>query len=34
MKALGFFEKALEGTQPGVAKHLESMLGKARLFEK
>jgi lipopolysaccharide biosynthesis regulator YciM len=33
-RALNFFEDALAGTQPGQPKHIESMMGKARLLEK
>jgi hypothetical protein len=35
LKSMQYFEQALEeDQQPGHAKHLESMLGKAKVFEK
>lgn len=34
LKSLQYFEQALEESQPGQPKHLESMLGKAKVFEK
>jgi len=34
LKSLQYFEQALEETQPGSIKHLESMLGIAKVYEK
>ena len=34
LKSLQYFEQALGEEQPGQAKHLESMLGKAKVYEK
>jgi tetratricopeptide repeat protein 21B len=34
MKSVSFFDQAIAEDQPGQPKHLESMLGKAKVFEK
>ena len=34
LKSLQYFDQSLEESQPGQPKHLESMLGKAKVFEK